>query len=74
MKSNSGKIAKGYEANLILLDKNPLEDISHTKSINSVIAQGSLYDRELLDDMLAAVKAANDQSRTVDINDFKSRN
>lgn len=68
--SNSGKIAVGYDANLVLLEKNPLEDISNTKVINTVIAKGKVYNRALLDQMLAAVKAANDESRDVNIDAF----
>ncbi len=65
--NNAGVIAPGKKANLVLLDKNPLIDISHTKSIDSVIINGRLLDRPLLDEMLAAVKQANDESRTQDI-------
>ncbi len=68
--SNSGIIAQGLDANLVLLDKNPLENISNTKSINSVIMKGELYDRALLDDILKAVKDANDSSRKIDISNY----
>jgi hypothetical protein len=71
LKSNSGKISPGYEANLVLLDKNPLEDISNTKAINMVIAKGRVFDRDLLDKMLAAVKDANDASRKVNIDQYR---
>lgn len=67
LRSNSGVISQGSTANLVLLDKNPLEDIKNTKSIHAVIAKGNVYDRKLLDEMLAAVKEANDQSRKVSI-------
>lgn len=70
LKSNDGKVLAGYDANLLLLDKNPLEDIAHTKAIHTVIAQGRVYDRDLLDQILLAVKAANDASRTVDISKY----
>lgn len=73
LKSNSGKIAAGYEANLVLLDNNPLEDISNTKSINTVINKGQVFDRALLDNILAAVKDANDNSRTVDVSVYKTK-
>lgn len=71
LKSNSGKIAPGYEANLVLLDKNPLENIAHTKAINTVIAKGRVFDRSLLDQILAAVKDANDASRKVNIDEYR---
>jgi len=70
LKSNSGKIALGYEANLVLLDKNPLENIANTKTINTVINKGEVFDRNLLDSILRAVKQANDSSRKVDISQF----
>ncbi|NNF35076.1 MAG: hypothetical protein HKN68_13260, partial [Saprospiraceae bacterium] len=69
-KRKSGTIASGYDANMILLDKNPLEDISNTKAINTVISQGRIFNRELLDQILASVKEANDRSRKVDISQY----
>ncbi len=71
LKSNSGKIIPGYEANLVLLEKNPLEDIANTKTINTVIMKGEVFDRDLLNNILAAVKEANDSSRKVDIGKYK---
>lgn len=71
LKSNSGKILPGYEADLVLLDKNPLENISNTKTINMVIAKGKVFDRDLLDQILVAVKQANDLSRKVNIDNFR---
>ena len=71
LKSNGGKIEIGREANLVLLEKNPLLNISNTKTINTVIATGKVYDRNLLDDMLEAVKNANNESRKVDISEFE---
>ena len=69
LKSNAGKIVPGRAANLVLLDKNPLDDIRHTKSIHTVIANGRTFDRSLLDQILAAVKEANDSSRKIDISE-----
>ncbi|MBI4548130.1 MAG: amidohydrolase family protein [Ignavibacteriae bacterium] len=43
---NSGTVEVGKKANLILLDKNPLEDIEHVKKIDAVIKNGSLYKRK----------------------------
>lgn len=74
LKSNSGKIEPGYEANLVLLDKNPLEDIRNTKSINTVINRGRVFNRNLLNQMLAKVKEANDLSRKVNIDKFTTLN
>lgn len=71
MQSNSGKIATGYNADLVLLNSNPLKNIKHTKSIESVIVGGKLLDRKILDLMLRKVKEANNLSRKVDINKFE---
>ncbi|MFD2561805.1 amidohydrolase family protein [Aquimarina rubra] len=68
--TNTGVIKVGYEANLVLLDKNPLEDISNTKAINTVILRGSIIERTMLDDILNAVEQANNNSRTVDIDKY----
>ena len=72
LKSRAGKIVEGYEANLVLLDKNPLMDIQNTKAINTVFSNGKMYDRNLLDEMLAAVKAVNDKGRTIDISQYQT--
>lgn len=71
LKSNSGKVLTGYEANLVLLDKNPLDDIDNTKAINTVIAKGKVFNRDLLDQILSAVKQANDSSRKINIDKFR---
>ncbi|MEL6675853.1 MAG: amidohydrolase family protein [Bacteroidota bacterium] len=71
LRRNAGKISPGFQADLLLLNQNPLEDIRHTQSIEAVFLGGKMLDRKLLDDMLAAVKAANDRSRTIDISEFE---
>ena len=70
MGSNTGKIKVGYKANLVLLEKNPLDDISNTRSINMVIHNGKLFDKAILNKMLEAVKDANASSRKKDIDQF----
>lgn len=52
-----GDITKGKAADLVLLNRNPLDDIEATRSINSVIMRGKLYRRADLDAMLAKAKA-----------------
>ena len=45
-----GLIKKGYEANLLLVDGNPLKDISVTERISTVVFKGERLDRtELFD-------------------------
>jgi len=43
--NNSGKVAQGYMANLILLRYNPLENIKHTLEIDAVIAGNKYLNR-----------------------------
>jgi len=70
MAQKTGQIKVGYEADLVILDKNPLQHISHTKSINVVITDGKLLDRTELDKMLKAIKDVNNRSRKVNIDEF----
>jgi len=71
--SNTGKIMPGRKANLVLLEDNPLDTIDNTRKINTVILNGRVLDRALLNQMLEAVKFANDTSREMDINKFMNR-
>ena len=45
---NFGAILPGKRADLILLEQNPLEDVSNTRKIRGVMAAGRWYDRETL--------------------------
>lgn len=51
-----GSVERGKKANLILLNRNPLQDISATLSIETVIKDGQVYNRGELDSMLAKIK------------------
>lgn len=73
MEIKTGIIAKGYRADLVLLDKNPLEDIRHTTAIDAVIANGNYLPRESLDMMLEQVKQANANSRNKDITPYLTK-
>ncbi len=70
MNFNSGKIAKGLRADLVILDKNPLEDISNTRSISSVILNGKVLDRGTLDSILEKIKQANESVRKINIDKY----
>ncbi|WP_299436660.1 amidohydrolase family protein [uncultured Aquimarina sp.] len=67
MQNNTGRIEVGFDADLVLLNNNPLQDINNTRKIQSVIINGNLIDRSTLDKMLESVKNANDRSRKVSI-------
>jgi imidazolonepropionase-like amidohydrolase len=47
-----GNVSKGKLADLVLLDANPLTDISNTRKINAVVANGQLLTRKDLDKLL----------------------
>ena len=60
----------GHRADLVLLTKNPLDDIKNTRTINAVISNGKLLDRKVLDEILQSIKDANNKSRKVSIDRF----
>jgi imidazolonepropionase-like amidohydrolase len=53
-----GSVERGRLADLVLLDANPLEDIRNTRRIRAVVANGQVYQRADLDQLLAAGVAA----------------
>jgi imidazolonepropionase-like amidohydrolase len=55
MAHSLGTIEPGKLADLVLLDANPLEDIRNTQKIRAVVADGRLYRRADLDQLLARV-------------------
>ena len=52
LEHQQGSIAKGMMADLVLLDANPLEDITNTQKIWAVMRNGFLHTREKLDEIL----------------------
>lgn len=54
---NFGQVKEGMEADLILTDKNPLEDLNHLKNPAGVMARGQWLDNELIQQKLADIAA-----------------
>lgn len=52
-----GAVAAGKRADLVILNRNPLDDISATRDIRAVVVKGRPFDRAALDAMLADVAA-----------------
>ena len=52
-----GRIAEGYEADLILLRANPVENISNTRTIAGVVTDGKWLDRSGIDTRLEQIAA-----------------
>jgi len=57
--SSVGRLAAGQVADLVILDADPLANISNTRRIRAVVQAGRLFDRATLDAMLARVRAEN---------------
>jgi len=70
MGHNTGVIQVGKMADAVLLNANPLEDVRNAKKIEAVFIQGKYLNRKRLDEMLKAVKDANNRSRNVNIDEF----
>ena len=47
-----GGVSEGKITNLVLLDANPLDDITNSTKINTVVFGGHVYDRMSLDELL----------------------
>lgn len=53
-----GSIRPGQRADLVLLNQNPLADISATRAIAAVVLRGRLLDRSALDSLLTTIRDA----------------
>jgi imidazolonepropionase-like amidohydrolase len=51
-----GAVAQGKIAHILILDANPLKDVSATRSIHAVVLRGKFLDRAALDGLLAEAR------------------
>jgi len=58
--TNTGSIVPGRDADLLLLDANPLDDIALTRRIHGVMLRGHWYSAYELNDRLAAFRTGPD--------------
>jgi len=56
-KANFGVIAVDKRADLILVDKNPLEDLSNLKKLSGVMVSGKWMPKSMIDEKLASIEA-----------------
>jgi predicted metal-dependent TIM-barrel fold hydrolase len=70
MKSNTGKIKIGYNSDLVLLSKNPLEDIKNTKTIEYVFFDKYRIDKIQIKTILKAIEDANNKNRNIKIDEY----
>jgi imidazolonepropionase-like amidohydrolase len=58
LEATAGTVAAGRDADLVLLDADPLADIRNTTKIRAVVRRGRFFDRDALDRMLSDAEAA----------------
>ena len=57
---NTGAIEVGRDADMVLLDADPLQDISNTRRVHGVMLRGKWYSEGDIDAMLAAIQQSTD--------------
>lgn len=59
--SQKGMIAEGMDADILILEKDPLKDIRDANTFTAVIKEGTLYTREMCQEVLEKVKHYQDE-------------
>lgn len=72
MKRNTGKIKIGYNSDLVLLSKNPLENIKNTRTIEYVFFDKNRIDKVQIATILKAIEEANNENRTIKIDEYSN--
>ncbi|MEI7486970.1 MAG: amidohydrolase family protein [Chryseobacterium sp.] len=70
MKTKTGKIKAGYYSDLVLLRKNPLEDIKNTKTIEYVFFNKYAINKKQIKTILKAIEDANNENRSIKIDEY----
>jgi imidazolonepropionase-like amidohydrolase len=70
MKKNTGKIKIGYNSDLVLLSKNPLEDMKNTKTIEYVFFDKNMIDKVQIATILKKIEEANNENRSIKIDEY----
>ena len=74
IEDKTGTVEAGKYADLILLDSNPLDNISNTRKISGVFVNGRWVSRRKIDNMLSALEIKNRINTGKDQYDWKNRN
>ncbi|HCI70687.1 MAG TPA: hypothetical protein DHV30_08860 [Balneola sp.] len=56
LENQYGSIESGKMADLLILEQNPLEDITNTSTIYNVVAGGKWYSKKALNDLMNSIK------------------
>ena len=56
---NTGRVQPGRDADLVLLDANPLDDVKNSQRIHGVMLRGRWYSRAEISQRLARLSNAN---------------
>ena len=70
MKKNTGKIKVGYNSDLVILSKNPLENMKNTKTIEIVFFDKNMIDKVQIATILKAIEEANNENRSINIDEY----